>query len=238
MQTQENHYIASPPRLHNSFSANDVPTINNTTNSSANNANNHAQQHFHNHNASMGRIPAGAVPSRHSRELSNDNSMNAARDSTAPYPSIHSTLQASAPPFGPSLASAATSAATAAPATTGATLSSPDPASSANSFVGSYQGTGIYAPANGMSGNLSQYNLAMLTTGMRQMGLNGANGGNVFQQQSYTAPQQSYNHYNPMPYDGGNQQRDSQARVIQNRRQLDNESKSNPMAPCPDIEEE
>ena len=59
-----NHILATPPKLQQSYSANDVPTVKSTnvTPGLGANANNHAQQHFHNHNASLGRIPAGAMP--------------------------------------------------------------------------------------------------------------------------------------------------------------------------------
>ncbi|KAK3946105.1 armadillo-type protein [Diplogelasinospora grovesii] len=96
------HILATPPRLQQSFSANDVPTVKSTPGSTgmSGNANNHAQQHFHNHNASLGRIPAGAMPGRHSRELSNESNLANGRE-TAGYPSISSTLHANAAPFGP-----------------------------------------------------------------------------------------------------------------------------------------
>lgn len=100
-----NHVVATPPKLQTSYSANDVPTVKNASGQSAvtaNTSNQAAQQHFHNHNASLGRIPAGAVPNnRHSREFSGDNTI--ARDNTGAYQSIGSTLQPNAAPFGPAL---------------------------------------------------------------------------------------------------------------------------------------
>jgi hypothetical protein len=97
-----NHISATPPKLQQSFSANDVPTVKTPATSSnlGANANNHAQQHFHNHNASLGRIPAGAMPNRHSRELSNDASLANGREANG-FASINSALQANAAPFGP-----------------------------------------------------------------------------------------------------------------------------------------
>ncbi|KAF5962282.1 hypothetical protein FBULB1_14337, partial [Fusarium bulbicola] len=59
----------------------------------------------------------------------------------------------------------------------------------------------------------------MLANSMQQMNMNGANGSNMYQPQNY-------NGYNAGPYNQGNQPRDSQARVIQHRRQLDNEAMS------------
>lgn len=91
--------LATPPKLQPSFSANDVPTLKSGS-AVGNTPNQAAQQHLHNHNASMGRIPQGALPNRHSRELSVDG-----RDTGAAvnYQSIGSTLHANAVPFGPSL---------------------------------------------------------------------------------------------------------------------------------------
>jgi hypothetical protein len=171
------------------------------------NANNHAQQHFHNHNASMGRIPAGALPPRHNRELSSDNSMNSVREQPNGFQSLQSALQASAAPFGPSLTTAAQAASTTAvsgPATTA-------PGSSFNTF---YPPNGYGPGATSSNGN---YGMPLLTAGMQQMNMNGVNGGNLYPAQNYTG-------YSAGPYSqAAGQPRDSQARVIQHRRQLDNE---------------
>lgn len=75
-QLNGNESGSSRPSLANlqsSYSTNDIPTMKNsnglgTITPSKNQT--HAQQHFHNHNASLGRIPPGAVSNRHSRELS------------------------------------------------------------------------------------------------------------------------------------------------------------------------
>ena len=64
---------SSRPNLGNiSYSTNDIPTMKNTNGSvtTITPPKTHAQQHFHNHNASLGRIPHNAVNNRHSRELS------------------------------------------------------------------------------------------------------------------------------------------------------------------------
>jgi hypothetical protein len=205
MPNQENHHLATPPRLQSSFSANDVPTVKSTSGASMSNANNHAQQHFHNHNASMGRIPAGAMPARHSRELSNE-SNTVAREQTS-YQSFQSALQASAAPFGPSTTAAA-------PVASAAPVSSPTSTTTHNSFNGFYPNNS-YTAAHSANGNGS-YNMNMLTANMQQMGINGVNGGSMY-------PQQNYNGFPAAPYSQANQPRDSQARVMQNRRQLDNE---------------
>lgn len=194
----------------------------------ANNANNHAQQHFHNHNANMGRIPAGAVQSRHSRELSSDSSMNASRDQVGAFQSLHSALQASAAPFGPSMTSSA------APFTSGAaTPTSAAPAMNVmNGMTGinGVNGVNGLPSANGMNGfsgyyppngypqnapNGAQYGGPMIAAGMQQLSLNGVTSGNMYPVQNFPA-------YNGVPFQqqaSSGPPRDSQARVIQNRRQ-------------------
>ncbi|KAH0523408.1 hypothetical protein TsFJ059_008417 [Trichoderma semiorbis] len=199
--------IHAPPKLQSSYSANDIPTVKNPAGSSLLNgsANNHAQQHFHNHNASIGRIPAGAMPIRHARELSNDNGINANREQAGVFPSINSALQASAAPFGPTMA-------TAAPHT--ATPHATAPATSSGG--GFYQPNGYTSPS---TTSPPSYGAHSLSTGMQQMNLNGAGNGNGYSPQSYSP-------YGNAPYPQNGQPRDSQARVIQHRRQLDNEAMS------------
>lgn len=207
----QNSHMASPPRLQSSFSANDVPTVKSPSGSSimSGNANNHAQQHFHNHNASMGRIPAGVMPPRHTRELSSDNSMNAGREQPNGFQSIQSALQASAAPFGPSLTSA--------PQISSAmSVSGPSTTAPTNSFNNFYSPGGFGPNASNPNGN---FGMPLITSGMQQMNMNGANGGSMYSPQNFTG-------YGSMPYNqGAGQPRDSQARVIQHRRQLDNEGK-------------
>ncbi|RMJ19529.1 hypothetical protein CDV36_000767 [Fusarium kuroshium] len=224
MSSPANQNMASPPKLQSSFSANDVPTVKSTATSSminanANvNANNHAQQHFHNHNASLGRIPAGALPRGHNRELSAE-SVAVSREQATTYPSIQSALQASAAPFGPSTT-------TAAPPTSMVSPPAGTPAlnNNFNNGNGNGNGNGFYS-ANGYGAQQGAahppgaYNVNMIANGMQHMNMNGVNGGNMY-------PPQNYNGYNSLPYNQGNQPRDSQARVIQHRRQLDNEAMS------------
>lgn len=92
---------SSRPTLANaslSYSTNDIPTmksinaVGTTTPSKT-----HAQQHFRNHNASLGRIPPGALSNRHSRELSGGETQR--EEQTNGYGQLASPLQASAPPF-------------------------------------------------------------------------------------------------------------------------------------------
>ena len=198
------HILASPPKLHQSYSANDVPTVktNGTTGLSAN-TNNHAQQHLHNHNASLGRIPAGAMPSRHTRELSNDTSSANGRE-PASYPSITSTLQASAPPFGPASTQPLQSSAASAPA-----LTAPAPAMP-YAFYPAPGYPGINGPPSGY---------AALPMMMQNMSVANGNPAALYPQQNFTGYSPLYNPA-PAPRPTG---QDSQARVIQSRRQLDNE---------------
>ena len=112
-----------PVSLQSSYSTNDLPTIKSTNNLSsiATPPKTHAEQHFHNHNASLGRIPAGALSNRQSRDLSTIMSPEAKREekngqipaqpATQTIPagsaaSNMSSLQASAPTFGPGASSA------------------------------------------------------------------------------------------------------------------------------------
>ncbi|KAF5605932.1 hypothetical protein FPANT_1071 [Fusarium pseudoanthophilum] len=213
--------MATPPKLQSSFSSSEVPTVKSPGTSSSK-TNNHAQQHFHNHNASLGRIPAGAVHRGHSRELSSENPAVSREQHN--YPSIQSALQASAAPFGPS--------------TTAAVQPSAMVNHSAGAAAANNNYNNVFYPANGYGapqgipqGGIPQvmpqggphqpggYNVNMLANSMQQMNMNGANGSNMYQPQNY-------NGYNAGPYNQGNQPRDSQARVIQHRRQLDNEAMS------------
>jgi hypothetical protein len=93
-------HVNTPPRLQSTFSStNEVPTL--KSNGPAG-INNHAQQHLHNHNVSIGRIPAGALPVRHGREMSTDSTaMQGGRDHTAAYGSIGSALQGGNPGYVP-----------------------------------------------------------------------------------------------------------------------------------------
>lgn len=170
------------------------------------NANSHAQQHFHNHNASMGRIPAGAMPSRHSRELSTDNSN--IREQVSGYPSIHSALQASAAPFGPSMTTSSAGFGN-------STATAPVGGNGINSFNSFYPANGFHNGAP--NGGPPFGGPAMLANNMQQLNLNGMGGNNMYGAQNFN------NGYGGMPFHQNNQPRDSQARVIQNRRQVDNE---------------
>jgi len=97
---------ATPPKLHSSQSASEVPTMRSSMNgmSSVNTTpNSHAQQHLHNHNASLGRIPPNAMNNRLSREMSSGETSTLRDAQNGGYQSINSALQASTAPFNPTL---------------------------------------------------------------------------------------------------------------------------------------
>lgn len=211
MAAQANHKLSTPPRLQSSFSTNDVPTVKSpsATTIMGANSNNHAQQHFHNHNASLGRIPAGAVQTRgHNRDLSNDSSTNSNREQGPSYQSIQSALQANAAPFGPSLTGIPPLSA----AVASSTQASAAPPAQFQAF---YPAAGFNTTSTGTSGG--NFGVPMLTAGMQQFNINGVNGGGM------AFPPQNYPGYGIVAYNQGGQSRDSQARVIQHRRQVDNE---------------
>jgi hypothetical protein len=152
-------------------------------------SNSHAQQHFHNHNASLGRIPPSAMNNRLSRDLSGPDTNPSSRDAPGSgYQSIQSALQASAAPFGPPITQTA-------PQTPTSAVTSP----AAATFVPSYY---------------NNYQMQMMQMGMQNMQLG---------QQAYPTPS-SYANYGAM-YPQQNGVRDSQARVIQQRRQTDGEGR-------------
>jgi hypothetical protein len=192
--------FASPtnamPKLTQSYSTNDVPTLKNNTGvngASGIGFTSHAQQHFHNHNASLGRIPQNVVSNRNSRDLSMGNR-------EAEYqPSLH----ASAAPFGPSVASAAPNG--------GASASVGPPSLS--------QYSGVATTNPGYYG----YGVSMLNGAMSNLSLGPGSGpGPQYGGPSAYTPTGMYGSgppYNPYAtYGPGGRVQDSQARVIQTRR--------------------
>ena len=89
--------------LQSSYSTNDIPTMKNTNGvtSTVTPPKTHAQQHFHNHNASLGRIPPGAVNNRHSRDLSVTSNENRQEELINGPQQTSSGLQGNAVSFGP-----------------------------------------------------------------------------------------------------------------------------------------
>ncbi|KAI0113722.1 ARM repeat-containing protein [Nemania sp. FL0031] len=192
MPPSTNQVLSTPPKLQSSFSTSDVPTVKTMSGAGASSANAHAQQHFHHHNASIGRIPPGAMK-RHSRELSGDSHITA--QAGGAYPSIQSQLQGSqlqgnAPSF------ASSQAPVQSPISAG-TNSATSPASG-----GPYQ---YYQGYNQASPN-SPYNMSMVTMGMQNMGI-----GNGYSHSNYATGYSAV-------YQPSVQPRDSQQRVMQQRR--------------------
>ena len=191
------HTQATPPKLQSSYSANDVPTMRSTTNgiSSINTTpNSHAQQHLHNHNASLGRIPPNAMSNRLSRDMASSDNSTLREAQNGGYQSIQSALQASAPPFGPSLTQG---------------MSQPQLPAAMTSPTAQQQ-----YPVPGYYNN--NYNMQMMTMGMQNMQIS----------QPMYSPHNPYVNYTPGMYPQ-NGVRDSQARVIQQRRQNDGEGMVN-----------
>ncbi|TLS25966.1 hypothetical protein PpBr36_07457 [Pyricularia pennisetigena] len=215
------HGLSSPPKLQSSHSANDVPTVKNGMGASVmgGTANNHANQHFHNHNASIGRIPAGAMVSRHSRELSNENNGNNGTGREGGpgghYASIGSALHASAMPYGqmgvlPQTQSQQQQGVAAPSMPTNG--QNPAHQQYNNGFFNG--GAPVYA--NGPNGVTAYSNgVPLLSTQLANMSIGGPS--SMYPNQNYTG---YGNIYTPATT------RDSQARVIQNRRAMDNEAMS------------
>ncbi|KAJ9625485.1 uncharacterized protein PV06_01772 [Exophiala oligosperma] len=88
-----------PASLQTSYSTNDVPTVKKalTLDTVSTPSKTHAEQQFHNHNVSLGRIPANAVTNRQSREVANGGSK--LEDKSGNPTSSISNLHASAAPF-------------------------------------------------------------------------------------------------------------------------------------------
>ncbi|KAF1831044.1 mRNA binding protein-like protein Pumilio 2 [Decorospora gaudefroyi] len=184
------------PKLTQSYSTSDVPTLKNGGGMNGTNGpgfNPHAEQHFHNHNASLGRIPPNVLSS-HSRDLSTGYKEQE-------YRNVQSGLHASAAPFGPAITSATPNGGL--PATVGS------PAMSQYSTV-----SAANAPYYG-------YGMSMLNNAMGSLAL-GAGPGPQFSGPPPYAPNGMYGngtHYNPYAtYGPGGRVQDSQARVIQTRR--------------------
>jgi hypothetical protein len=195
--------FASPnnamPKLTQSYSASDVPTLKNGNGVNGMNGvgyNNHAEQHFQNHNASLGRIPIN-VHNRNSREMS-------AGYKDQDYRPAYSGLHASAAPFGPGMTSASSMS-----SITG-TVASPTMSQYSST-------TASTAPYYGQPYGMSMLNGAMNSmslgpgpqmTGPPSYGANGMYGGG-----------NGMPFYNPYAtYGPSGRVQDSQARVIQSRR--------------------
>ncbi|KAK3985558.1 armadillo-type protein [Cladorrhinum sp. PSN332] len=202
-----NHVVASPPKLQQSYSTGDVHTVKQNGTSYGGNANTHAQQHFQNHNASIGRYPVNAMAGRHNRDLSADTGLNNGRD-IGGYHSIGSALHGSAPTFGPMHAQQQQQQ-HGGPSAMHMTV---QPPAVAYPFVPpSY---------NQMNSGVSGYN-TYLPGMMQNLSISGPTSSMFPPSQAFTtgySPQ-----FNPAPASRPHQPVDSQARVIQARRNQDSD---------------
>ncbi|KAF1944856.1 ARM repeat-containing protein [Clathrospora elynae] len=201
MNAEKRSSFASPtngmPKLTQSYSASDVPTLKDGAGVNSANGlgfNSHAEQHFHNHNASLGRIPSNVLSNRHSRELS-----TGYKDQE--YRPAQSGLHASAAPFGPVITSAA-------------------PINGVSATVGSPT-MSQYSSVSSANAPYFGYGLSMLNGAMNGLSL-GPGPGPQFGGPAPYVPNGVYGNgpqFNPYAtYGPGGRVQDSQARVIQTRR--------------------
>ncbi|CAK7267437.1 hypothetical protein SEPCBS119000_002549 [Sporothrix epigloea] len=228
--------MSTPPKLQTSYSANDIITIKSTPGSavSSNTTNNHAQQYLHNHNASLGRIPAGAMHNRHSRELSSSELSNAV--ATREYASMGSTVQANAPSFGPGLGQVPSNGPVHSKTTTLTTGAAVSPAGTVTSMPPLHAGGNQIINGYYNGNNYSLSSIAPVTAGgPMPFGINGMPAfAQAMQSLALNShgplypPPQAFNGYAQL-YGGhasANQisHRDNQTRIMQNRRQLETEA--------------
>ena len=180
--------------LQSSFSTNDIPTLKNVNGTATAIAppKSTAQQQFHNHNASLGRIPPSAVNNRQSREIVTGDTRR--EEPVNGFKQPQSDLQASAAPFGPSM-----------PASMSVSVpSDPHSGPMSPSAVNQYPGAAYYGG----------YGMQLMNMGMTPMQM-GGHMGYASQMSLY----QAQNQYSPYSQYGQQARfQDSQARVIQQRR--------------------
>ena len=193
-----NGSAAGVPKLQSSYSTSDIPTVKNPNGSTPVNTGvpkSHAEQRLHNHNASLGRIPPGAVSNRQSREIASnevrlDEQVNNLRN-------LNSALQGSAPSFGPSVAATAGNA-------NAENKNIPAVASSTASGMPAYTNPNYYNP----------YGMQVMNMDLANMQLGGASWNSqmaaLYQGQypSYSNPYQQY---------GVGRQQDAQQRALHQR---------------------
>jgi hypothetical protein len=211
MQSLPGGFSSVMPKLQQSYSTNDIPTVKNTSadvDLNGNSATNlsHAEQHLHNHNASMGRIPMNA-----NNRLSRDLSAAESRVEDKGMRALPSALQANAPAFGPSYNN-----------TTSAPPNAPSASLSPMTAASAYNQTPYYAG----------YGVSSLVSSMNNMNITSPppawNSPPMYQGSGYGNNYQGYQPYGPMtsnPSARYNAQ-DSQARVIQQRRTQSTDGKS------------
>lgn len=210
LTSPSNGFSNGPPKLTSSFSTNDIPTLGGvnglvTPSKPAQSGlpKTHAEQHLHNHNASIGRVPPNVV-NRHSRDASTDlrpdeTPKNFARPMT-------SVLQANAAPFGPTNGSMAP--------TNDTGYQSPQSNGATSPTSGAYYGG---------------YGMPMLNNAFAGFNLGSSQGQWAAQipPAMYQAPGLDMYHRAVNTY-GTNRINDSQARVIAQRRQQQNEGELTP----------
>lgn len=194
------------PKLQSSYSTSDIPTVKNPNGTSTMNSGvpkSRAEQRLHNHNASLGRIPPGAVPNRQGREITNNETRLEEQANTLRV--LNSALQPSAPAFGPSIAATSTSA--------DAFTSNALTTSSATN-ISSLTNPNYYGP----------YGMQMLNMDMASMQLGSAQWNNhmaALYQSQYPPYPQPYQHY------GTGRQQEAQPRTV-NQRRVPVDSQSRP----------
>ena len=194
-----NGTATSRPSLANiqsSYSTNDIPTLKNvngiSTTVSAPKPT--PQQQFHNHNASLGRIPPHAVGQTVNNRMSRDLSATETRreESSNGFKQPQSELHASAAPFGPSMSA------------TAASESIMGNGAMSNQSMPQYPGPAYYGG----------YGMQLMNMGMSNMQMGGPLGYNnqmsLYQAQNQYSPYSQYGQSARFP--------DSQARIMQQRR--------------------
>ncbi|KAL9131734.1 MAG: hypothetical protein Q9217_000409 [Psora testacea] len=175
---------------HASYSTNDVPTLKNSNGlTNITPPKNHSQQ-FHNHNASLGRIPPNAVNNRHSRDLSSGGDAQREEQQANNYQALSTAIQASGPSFSP-----ATTVSSPMDSTTSQTTQSHSPLAFPSQPF--YAGYGVQLMNMGMN--------PMMATPLAFQ-----NQMQMFQQQSGFLPYSNYAQQARFP--------DNQARMLQPRR--------------------
>jgi hypothetical protein len=234
-----NGLASGMPKLQQSYSTNDIPTMKNTqglseaTGSAATNLT-HAEQHLHNHNANLGRIPMNA-----GNRLSRDLSGGEARAEEKASRPLSSVLQPAAAPFGPTAPSATPMTST----TSGPSGTAAMPANNfastgmpSNPMVPAYGTIPPYYPSyngitNGAQNGFQNSMNGLNSMAMLNMGMSGMSMGSPPPQWNNSAQvyQQSYGGYGgyQQPY-GNNRaaQRDSQAQVMAQRRNQSSDGQS------------
>lgn len=197
-----------PPKLTSSYSTNDIPTVKGSNGMTTPTKNtqaigkSHAEQHLHNHNASIGRIPSQAV-NRHSRELSGD----VRNEEAKAFRPLQSALQANAAPFGPNTATP--------PSSVGSSAATP---MSANAYPATHPNA---SPNNAYYGGYGLPLMNNLAMGMNNLNIGQPQNQWTNQMQVYQSPFDTYSR--AMNQFSQGRYQDSQARVIQQRRQQQNE---------------